>query len=125
MNLQNETTYLTFLADLTEHIRTTQKRVLRIVNQELLQLYWFIGKSIIEKQKEHAWGDSVVSTLAKDLHRTFPHIAGFSPQNLWYMRQFYTTYHHSAILQPLVGEISWTKHLIILSKCKTDIEREF
>jgi predicted nuclease of restriction endonuclease-like (RecB) superfamily len=125
MNLRQETAYLTFLADLTDQIRVAQKRVLRLVNQELLQLYWFIGKSIVEKQKEHAWGDSVVSTLAKDLHRTFPNIAGFSPQNLWYMRQFYTTYENSPILQPLVGEISWTKHLIILSKCKTDIEREF
>jgi hypothetical protein len=28
-------------------------------------------------------------------------------------------------LQPLVGEISWTKNLLILTKCKDALEREF
>jgi hypothetical protein len=31
----------------------------------------------------------------------------------------------SRLLQPLVGEISWAKHLVILGKCKDTLEREF
>jgi predicted nuclease of restriction endonuclease-like (RecB) superfamily len=41
------------------------------------------------------------------------------------MRQFYMEYHGNTKLQPMVGEISWTKHLIIMAQCKDDLEREF
>jgi predicted nuclease of restriction endonuclease-like (RecB) superfamily len=67
----------------------------------------------------------VVETLAKDLQSEFPGIQGFPAQNLWYMRQFYKIYENNQKLQALVGEISWTKHLITMSKCKDDLEREF
>ena len=52
-------------------------------------------------------------------------MSGFSVQNLWYMRQFYLEYSTSELLQPLVGEISWAKHLLIMSKCKDPQERLF
>jgi len=55
----------------------------------------------------------------------FPNTKGYSVQNLWYMRQFYLEYHQSSNLQPMVGEISWTKNIIIMSKCKDDLQREF
>jgi hypothetical protein len=35
------------------------------------------------------------------------------------------TYAENKIMTPLVTQISWTHHLIILSKSKTEIEREF
>ena len=59
------------------------------------------------------------------LRKEFPGVGGFSVQNLWYMRQFHLAYHGHEKLQPLVGEISWTKHLAIMAKCKDDLEREF
>jgi len=71
------------------------------------------------------WGKSVVEKLSKDLQQTFPGLSGFSTQNLWYMRQFYKEYTNSTNLQPLVGEISWTKHITIISKCKDDLARVF
>ncbi len=52
-------------------------------------------------------------------------MTGFSTTNLWYMGQFYTEYQADINLQPLVGEISWSKHLVILSKCKDSQERLF
>jgi len=66
-----------------------------------------------------------VERLAADLCVEFPSIQGFSSQNLWYMRQFYLSYHDHEKLQPPVGEISWGKHLVILAKCKDRLEREF
>lgn len=50
---------------------------------------------------------------------------GFSVQNLRYMTQFYTEYTGKEKLQPLVGEIGWSKHLVIIGKCKNDLEWEF
>jgi len=52
-------------------------------------------------------------------------MSGFSSQNIWYMRQFYLTNKGKKKLQPLVGEISWAKHLVIISRCKDGSEREF
>ena len=52
-------------------------------------------------------------------------IKGFSMQNLWNMRQFYLEYKDDEKLQPLVGEISWTKNVVIFQKSKENLEREF
>ena len=41
------------------------------------------------------------------------------------MRQFYSVYSENVKLQPLVGEISWAKNLVIMSRCKEALEREF
>ena len=41
------------------------------------------------------------------------------------MRQFFLEYHEDVKLQPLVGEISWAKNLVIMGRCKDPLEREF
>ncbi len=117
--------YQSFLKDIKERIRSAQYEALKAVNKELIVLYWDLGKMIVERQDKEGWGKSVVERLAKDLQKEFPGIKGFSVQNLWYMRQFYLTYRDNEKLQPMVGEISWSKHIIIMSKCKDDLEREF
>ncbi len=121
--LTNE--YTNLLQEVKERIRSAQYEALKAVNKELINLYWDIGKMIVERQKEHGWGKSVVETLARDLQVEFPGMHGFSVQNLWYMRQFYAEYNNDEKLQPLVGEISWAKHLIVMARCKDNLEREF
>jgi predicted nuclease of restriction endonuclease-like (RecB) superfamily len=59
------------------------------------------------------------------LQAEFPGRNGFSAQNLWLMRQFFAEYVERPKLQPLVREISWAKNLVILARCKDDLEREF
>jgi predicted nuclease of restriction endonuclease-like (RecB) superfamily len=117
--------YKEFLSEIKEKIHQAQYEALKQVNKSLLTLYWEIGKSIVEKQKQHGWGKSVVETLSKDLQNEFLGVQGYSVQNLWYMRQMYLEYKDNAKLQPLVGEISWSHNLVIISKCKNDFEREF
>jgi len=103
----------------------TQYDALKAVNKELINLYWDIGKSIVAKQDKIGWGKAIVETLAKDLQKEFPGIQGFSSANLWRMRNFYLTYRTNEKLAPLVREISWTKNVIIMERCKDDIRREF
>lgn len=117
--------YAALLAEVKERVRAAQYAALRAVNNELVALYWDIGRMIEERQRGGTWGKSIVTNLAGDLQQEFPGIQGFSTQNLWYMRQFYLAYHGHEKLQPLVGEISWAKHLAILGKCKDPLEREF
>ena len=117
--------YVDFLQEIKSRIRTAQYEALRTVNRELITLYWDIGKMIVKRQERHGWGKSIVESLGQDLQKEFPGTKGFSVQNLWYMRQFYLEYHKSSNLQPLVGEIAWSHNLIIMSRCKDDLEREF
>lgn len=116
--------YAVLLSEVKERVRSAQYEALKAVNRELLALYWDIGRMIINRQKGGAWGKSVVEQLAADLRREFPAIRGFSVQNVWYMRQFYLTYKDDEKLQPLVGEISWAKNLIIMARCKDILQRE-
>jgi len=117
--------YADFLATLKQQIRQRQYQALRAVNRELVELYWELGESISRKQQEHGWGKAVVENLARDLQAEFPGRNGFSAQNLWFMRQFHREYQGKPNLQPLVREISWAKNLVILSRCKDDLAREF
>jgi predicted nuclease of restriction endonuclease-like (RecB) superfamily len=71
------------------------------------------------------WGKSVVEQIAKDLQAEFVGMSGFSARNLWLMKQFYEQYSKSEILQPLVAEIGWSHHVVLMSKCKDDLAREF
>lgn len=116
--------YKPFLTEITERIRKAQYEAMKSVNTEIITLYWHIGRSIAEKQAK-GWGKSVVEQLSKDLQTEFPSMKGFGTSNLWYMAQFYTEYHDDENLQPLVGEISWAKHLAIMTKCKASQERQF
>ncbi|MDR1973546.1 MAG: DUF1016 N-terminal domain-containing protein [Bacteroidales bacterium] len=122
MNLDK--TQTDFIAQIKQKVRQAQYDALRTVNLQLINLYWEIGKSITEKQIE-SWGKAVVPTLSMELQKEFPGIGGFSVTNLWLMAQFYAEYHVVENLQPLVGEISWTKHIVILNKCKDNLQRQF
>lgn len=117
--------YHEFLAQLKNQIRSRQYQALRAVNRELVALYWELGEAIHNKRQELGWGKAVVENLARDLQAEFPGRNGFSARNLWNMLDFYRAYVPLSKLQPLVAEISWAKNLVILSRCKDDLEREF
>ena len=110
MNLENAQQQ--FIIAIKNKIRATQYEALKVVNTHLINLYWELGKEIAQKQAE-GWGKTIVPKLSKELQKEFPKMDGFSTTNLWYMVQFYAQYSADANLQPLVGEISWSKHLII------------
>lgn len=81
--------YAAVLAEMTDRIATTRHRALATVNQELVALYWDIGRIIVRQQEQAAWGDAVVEQLSADLRAAFPDLKGLSLPNIWKMRQFY------------------------------------
>jgi predicted nuclease of restriction endonuclease-like (RecB) superfamily len=78
-----------------------------------------------EVENTEKWGKSVVKEFSQYIQAHYEGIKGFSPQNIWRMKQFYDTYAHNEKLSPLVREISWTNNLLIMMAAKTDEEREF
>jgi predicted nuclease of restriction endonuclease-like (RecB) superfamily len=123
--LDTITGYPALLKEIKERIRSAQYEALKAVNKELISLYWDIGRIIVENQKGASWGKSVVERLSADLQTELLGISGFSPRNIWRMRDFYLVYRNNPKLSPLVSEIGWTHNLIILNSCGTDLEREF
>ena len=117
--------YLDFRNEITSRIRSAQYEALKAVNKEMIALYWEIGKRITEQQAALGWGKSVVENLSRDIQKEFPGIKGFGVSNMWDMARFYAEYQSDEILQPLVGEISWSKHIVILTKCKETRQRQF
>ena len=123
--MKKEKEYLNFLKEIKKRIAYAQYEALRTVNKELINLYWNIGKRIVEKQKQLGWGKSVILNLSIDLQKEFPGVSGFSLANLWRIRDFYFIYSENLKLAPLVREVSWSKNILIMEKCKSDEQREF
>lgn len=124
LSLHNLPEYQNFLEQAMQQISQARLRAAKSVNKEVMMLYWWLGEHIVNQQTTYGWGKSFVEKLSVDLRKKYPDAKfGFSPQNLWYMRQFYLEYKDKPDLQQLVGETPWSQNLLILSKIKNDGER--
>lgn len=106
-------------------IQERRERAVRAVNTELIDLYWEVGKKLHEKVDREDWGKKVITDLAEYLKRREPGLRGFTRPNLYRMKQFYETYRDRPIVSPLVRQLPWSHHLLILSQAKTEEERAF
>lgn len=112
-------------AGLIHIIEESRQNALKKVNEELIKMYWKVGE-FLSKETEHAsYGDAYIDEISREIQETFPGIKGFNRRGLYRMKKFYETYKDNEIVTPLVTQISWTNHLLIMSGCKTDGEREF
>lgn len=115
--------YTSFLRSLKERIRQAQIRAALAVNNELIMLYWQIGRDILSRQQKEGWGAKVIERLAQDLKQEFPNIGGFSPRNLRYMRAFAEAYPDEQFVQRYAAQIPWRHNLVLLDKLKILEER--
>ncbi len=97
--------YRQFIEELKARVIGARISAARAVMHDAILLYWDIGRGIVEKQKLHGWGDSVVEMVAADLRRAFPDMRGFSPDSVWRMRQFFSEYADPSFLEQLVPEM--------------------
>ena len=97
--------YREFVADLKRRVAQAHATAARVVNRELILLYWDIGAAIVEKQRISKWGDSVVEQIASDLRAEFTDLRGFSRDNLWRMRRLFEEYSKPDFLAQPVPEL--------------------
>lgn len=105
-------------------IEAARAQAYQAVNTELVTLYWQLGEYISNKIARAEWGDGVVEQLARELARRFPGQRGFARPNLFRMRQFFEAYAGNEKFSPLVRQLPWTHHLIILSQVRPVEARE-
>lgn len=106
-------------------IESARNRAWQAVNAELVTLYWNVGKWLSDKCANADWGDKTIKTIAEYIARQRPDLKGFSRPGLYRMRQFYEFYKDDEFVSPLVRQIDWTHHLIIMARAKSPEERRF
>ena len=128
--------YAAFLADIKFRVQAAQVRVAVAANQELLTLYWDIGRAVHEKHTQEGWGAKVIDQLVGDLRREFPQIQGFSRTNIYRMRAFYLAWRGTGAIvsqavgqSPLqfipqaVGQLPWGHNVILIEKIEDRSDR--
>ena len=114
--------YASVLEQIKNDVQQSQLRAAQSVTQELIMLYWRIGKILSEKVTEESWGAKTVERLSKDLCTGLPDISGFSFRNLKYMRQFAEMYADSN-WAAVVAQIPWGHNIVLMDKVTTIDQR--
>lgn len=117
--MQLDNSYKKWLEQLKSKIQSAQLKAAIGVNSQLLQLYWDLGKEIVQKQNQAKWGDAVLEQLSLDLRLSFPNINGFSKRNLYAIRQWFLFFSQKFEFVPQpVAQIPWGHNRLIISKIK-------
>ena len=111
--------------ELLHIIEDARVRALKAVNAELIQMYWNVGEYLSGLCANAGFGDKVIDEVASYIAKENPGVKGFNRRGLYRMKQFYETYKDDAFVTPLVTQISWTNHLLIMSGSKSAEERHF
>jgi predicted nuclease of restriction endonuclease-like (RecB) superfamily len=117
--------YSTLLNQLKSQIRIRQTRAAISVSRELIELYWHIGKMILDKQAETKWGSKFLEQLSLDLRNEFKEMSGFSKRNLERMRKFATVFPDALIASQAVSQLPWGHIIVLLEKFNTNIVRNW
>ncbi len=125
-NMSRELTHNPGQFDEVIHIiDNARTRAMKAVNAELIQMYWRVGEYLSELCASSSFGDKIIAEVAAYIARENPGVKGFNRRGLYRMKQFYETYSDDEFVTPLVTQISWTNHLLIMSGSKTVEERHF
>ena len=117
--------YQILLRELKARIRTARLQAALAVNEELVLLYWGIGRQILERQAREGWGSRVIDRLSADLRRDFPDMTGLSARNLKYMRALAEAHPDRAFVQQVVARLPWGHVVRLLETVKDAARREW
>jgi predicted nuclease of restriction endonuclease-like (RecB) superfamily len=92
------------IKDLSGLIRQSRFQAVKLVNREMLHLYFTAGKLLSERISRADWGDKILHGISSDIQKNFPGLRGFSISNLKNMRQFFDAYPYSQLGQSLTGQ---------------------
>jgi predicted nuclease of restriction endonuclease-like (RecB) superfamily len=106
-------------------IEQARKRVATTINEEMVLLYWNIGKAVREeiiKSKRAEYGEKIVNSVSSQL--VIKYGKSFSARNLWFMIQFYEAFPNLSAVQREFQGLSWT-HIRTLLPIKDKLKRQF
>lgn len=133
----NNFNYIALLKQVKARVALAQKKAIYAANEEMLSMYWDIGKLLSESQQQIGWGNNALEQLSNDLKNDYPKVKGFSPRNCRCMIQFYKEYNQElTIWQPSVAkleksnmllpvkQLSWSHNIALIQRVK-DIKARY
>ena len=111
-----------FYGRIREILASARAKAYSAVNFAMVEAYWEIGKSIVEKQGGNAtaeYGSRLLEELSKQMTADFG--KGFTTTNLKYMRQFYLAFPNRHALR---DQLSWTHYRLIM-RVENEQARQF
>lgn len=102
-------------------IKDTQTKTILQVNENLMMLYYRIGKVLDENSK---YGNSFIRILSLEIKLEFLDIEGFSERNMKRMKRFYKEYKEFKKVPQLVAQIPWGHNILLFEKIKDKKIRE-
>lgn len=116
---------ITAVGNLIQIISQSKQNALKKVNEELIHMYWKVGQFLSAESTKATFGDAYIDSIAEEIQSAFPGIKGFNRRGLYRMKKFYEIYKEDEFVSTLLSQISWSNHLAIISKAKTQEERHF
>lgn len=86
---QDTADYNAAVQTIKEAILRSQYQAAKLVNREMLSLYYGIGRYISANSREGFWGTGAIRTISERLRKELPGLKGFSETNIKNMRLFY------------------------------------
>ena len=108
-----------------EMIEQRKNNAYRKVNEELILLYFEIGKYLSELIDNSSYGDKIIDKSVGFMMENYPLAKWFNKRNTRSMVQFYKTYKDDDLALQLITQLSWTNNILILSRTKSIEERHF
>ena len=106
-------------------INDARKRAFIKVNEELINLYWNVGKIISKKVENANWGAGVVDELANFIKEKNPDIRSFNRRGLYRMKQFYETYRPGSDCYKLWYDLQTDSESNIFSQIVSPLATQF
>lgn len=117
--------YNSFFSAIINTINSARYQAFKSLNKFHIGQNFEIGRIIVENQEKNQWGQSIVDTLSKDINKQIDGVKGYSPQNLWRMRQFYLEYRDEPKLLKLALKIPWGQNMLVIHQLKDNKERKY
>ncbi len=117
--------YNNFFKEIISTINSARYQAFKSLNRFHIGQNFEIGRIIVENQERNQWGQAIVDTLSKDINKQIDGVKGYSPQNLWRMRQFYLEYKDEPELLDLAKRIPWGQNMLIIHQLKDNDERKY
>ena len=102
--------YSMLLKQVRRRVELAQQRAIYAANEELLRMYWDLGKILYSAQQAEGWGKGTLVRLSQDMKNEYPREKGFSVRNLRCMIEFFLEYNQEltmtkAVVQPAVAKL--------------------
>jgi len=104
MEQLNRAEYIEAVKAIKEAIQISRYRAAKLVNKEVLALYYAVGKYISLNSRHASYGSSALRVISDQLQQEMPGLKGFSESSLKRMRKFYEDWSELAENRPPVAD---------------------